>query len=288
MNNKKSVFVLLIGETNAGKSTLVNAIVDSKVSIVSHKVQTTRFKVLGIHTEGESQIIFIDTPGIFNPKRDFDREMLNISFSQMEEADIIAVIVDSQKGISNHTQEIIKKIPANKKAIFIFNKVDLIKKEKLLDLLKQVEDSHNFERFFMVSALKKNGLKDIVNYLANNTVHDNWFYDEDQISDLPLNQLATEITREKIYKHLHQELPYHIAVVHDKWEETDSLITIYQTVFVAKANYKGMVLGRSGEKIKQIRLETMNELQKEFGKKVNLYLYVKVDEKIFQKMLNQY
>jgi GTP-binding protein Era len=198
----------------------------------------------------------------------------------------VAVMVDSQKGITAHTLEIIKKIPPHKKAIFIFNKVDLIKKEKLLEMLASIEDSQKFERFFMVSALKNKGLHDIVNYLATNAVHDNWFYEEDQISDLPLYVLATEITREKIYKYLHQELPYQIVVNHDKWEETDSLITIHQTIFVAKSNYKGMILGKSGEKIKQIRVATMADLQKEFSKRVNLFLYVKVDEKIFQKQLN--
>ncbi|MCL2567224.1 MAG: GTPase Era [Alphaproteobacteria bacterium] len=288
MGKKKSVFVLLIGETNAGKSTLVNAVLDSHISIVSHKVQTTRFKILGIHTVEDSQIIFIDTPGIFTPKRDFDREMLNISFSQIEEADIIAVMVDSQKGITKYTEDIIKKIPPHKKTIFIFNKVDLIKKEKLLEMLGNIEDSQKFDRFFMVSALKKKGLQDIIIYLANNAVHDNWFYEEDQISDLPLYQLAAEITREKIYKHLHQELPYQITVAADKWEEGDNLITVHQTVFVAKANYKGMILGKGGEKIKQIRIEAMADMQKEFGKRVNLFLYVKVDEKIFSRLNHEY
>lgn len=284
MSEKRSVFVLLIGETNAGKSTLVNSIIESKVSIVSHKVQTTRFKVLGIYTEGDSQIIFIDTPGIFIPQRDFDKEMVNLSYSQIEEADIIAVIIDANKGLTEHTKSIISKIPNNKKAIFIFNKVDLIKKEKLLELISQIENSNKFDRFFMISALKKKGLKDILLYLNNNTVHNNWFYDEEQISDLQVNQLASEITREKIYKHLHQELPYQIVVVHDKWEEDDEFISIHQTIFVSKNNYKGMILGKGGEKIKQIKKDSSQDLEKEFGKQVKLYLYVKVDEKIFQKI----
>ncbi len=285
MNNKKSVFVLLIGETNAGKSTLVNSIVDSKVSIVSHKVQTTRFKILGIHSKGDLQVIFIDTPGIFNSKRDFDKEMINLSYSQIKEADIVAVIADSNKRITEHTRNIIKKIPENKKVIFIFNKVDLIRKEKLLELVSQLDDSNKFDRFFMISALKKKGINDLLLYLENNTFHNNWFYDENQISDLQLNQLATEITREKIYKHLHQELPYQITVVHDKWEETDQSISIYQTIFIAKNNYKGIILGKSGEKIKQIKVDSSKDLEKEFGKKIKLYLYVKVDEKIFQKTI---
>jgi GTP-binding protein Era len=285
VNKKKSVFVLLIGETNAGKSTLVNSIVKAKVSIVSHKVQTTRFKVLGIHTDGNAQIIFIDTPGIFNPQRDFDKEMVNTSYSQIEEADIVAVLLDSNKGLTQQTKNIIQRIPENKKAIFIFNKVDLIKKEKLLELISKIEDSHKFDRFFMISALKNKGINDMLLYFENNTAHDNWFFDEDQTSDLQLNQLATEITREKIYKHLHQELPYQIAVVHDKWEETEDTISIHQTIFIVKSNYKGMILGKGGEKIKQIKVDSSNDLEKEFGKKVKLYLYVKVDEKIFQKII---
>ena len=136
--------------------------------------------------------------------------------------------------------------------------------------------------------LKYKGIKDILLYLENNTIHDHWFFDEDQTSDLQLNQLAAEITREKIYKHLHQELPYQIAVVHDKWEETEDSISIHQTIFIVKSNYKGMILGKGGEKIKQIKIDSANDLSKEFGKKVKLYLYVKVDEKIFQKIiLNQ-
>ncbi len=281
MKQKKSVFVALLGETNAGKSTFVNAVVGAKVSIVSHKVQTTRLRVLGIHSSIAAQIIFIDTPGIFTPKRDFDKEMIKLAYSQIEDADILAIIVDANKGVSEKTIEIIKKIPSAKKAIFIINKIDSVPKEILMKILDILPCKEKFDAFFMISALKKHGIEDILKYLYNNTVHDNWFYEEDQISDVPLHSLASEITREKIYKYLHQELPYNITVGHDSWKEDEEYIEINQTIYVAKASYKGMILGKDSKKIKQIRLDAMESMKKQFGKKIRLFLYIKVNNNVF-------
>ena len=282
---KKSVFVAVIGETNAGKSTLINHLIGQKVSIVSHKVQTTRFKILGILTELNNQIVFIDTPGIFNPKRNFDKAMIKLSYLQIEEADIILFLLDCNKGITHETENILNKLKGatDKKIILVLNKIDIIKKEELLTLATYFNAQLMFQEIFMVSALKGDGLKDVVKYLENNMCHDLWYFEEDQVSDQQLSQIACEITREKIYKFLNQELPYQIIVEHIQWTENERKIEIHQNIYVAKDNYKGMVLGKGGSKIKDIRMAAMSEMKKEFGKNVSLFLFIKVDEKIFDR-----
>lgn len=275
----KSGFVLLLGETNAGKSTLLNSILGEKVSIVSHKVQTTRLRILGIYTNKEAQIVFIDTPGIFNPKRSFDKEMVNLSYSQIKEADIILFLVDANKGLTEQTKNIIAKIPKNKTNIVVFNKVDLIPKEKLLELVKGIEDLDKFAKVFMISALKKQGLKELLLYLQNNIPADNWYFDSEQTTNLPEYQQATEITQEQIYLQLHQELPYNICVEHVSWQETDEKIIIYQDIYVSKDSYKGMILGKQGTKIKQIRIKANKAMVKQFHKAVELHLHIKVNDK---------
>ncbi|MFL1781062.1 GTPase Era [Candidatus Hepatincolaceae symbiont of Richtersius coronifer] len=283
MENKKSSFVLVLGETNSGKSTLINQIVGAKISIVSHKVQTTRFKVLGVYTKDNCQIIFIDTPGIFTPSRDFDQAMVNLSYSQINEADKVIFLLDAQKGITLQTANILAKLDPNKENILVINKIDLVSKEALINLINYFKEYKQLNRFFMISALKNEGVNDLLTYLQNNLSHNVWYYEEDQLSDVPLYKLATEITREKIYKFLNQELPYNIVVEHQQWEETPNTIKIYQNIYVAKSNYKGMILGSKGSKIKEIRLAAMDEMKKNFNKKVSLFLYIKVDEKLFEK-----
>lgn len=276
---QKSGFVLLLGETNAGKSTLLNSILKEKVSIVSHKVQTTRLRILGIYTNANNQIVFIDTPGIFNPKRSFDKEMVNLSYSQITEADMVLFLVDANKGLTAQTKNIIAKLPNKKTNIFVFNKVDLIPKEKLLELVKGIEDLHKFAKVFMISALKKQGLKELLLYLENNIPIDNWYFGSDQITNLPEYQQATEITQEQIYAQLHQELPYNICVEHVSWQETDEKIIIYQDIYVTKTSYKGMILGKQGAKIKQIRIKAAKAMFKQFHKTVELHLHIKVNDK---------
>ena len=253
---KKSVFVAVIGETNAGKSTLINQLIGQKVSIVSHKVQTTRFKILGVLTEADNQIVFIDTPGIFNPKRNFDKAMIKLSYLQIDEADIILFLLDCNKGITHETENILNKLKSandvGKKIILVLNKIDIIKKEELLKLATYFNDYLIFQEIFMISALKGDGLQTIIKYLNGNMYHDLWYFDEDQVSDQQLSQIACEITREKVYKFLNQELPYQIIVEHIQWKEDNHKIEIHQNINVAKENYKGMVLGKGGSKIKDI------------------------------------
>lgn len=276
---KKSSFVLILGETNAGKSTLINKIIGDKIAIVSHKVQTTRHKILGIHTHEQNQLVFIDTPGIFNPKRDFDKNMVDISFSAIEEADNIIFLLDVNKGITKLTAQIIEKLPKNKKNIFVINKVDLISKDKLLDLVNQIKDYDKFDDFFYISAKTGSGVDDLLTYLLKNTKEDVWYFDEEQTSDQSLAKLATEITREHIYEYLHQELPYNIAVEHLDWQEDDVKITIHQNIYTINDNHKSMLIGKNATKIRQIRMSSQSQMQKLFHKRVSLFLMVKVSDK---------
>ncbi len=283
---KKSSFVLLLGETNAGKSTLLNKIIGEKISIVSHKVQTTRYKILGIYTKNESQLVFIDTPGIFNPQRNFDSNMVNISYSQIEEADNIIFLLDANKGLTKLSEQIIEKLPKNKKNLFVINKIDLISKDKLLEIINVIKSYDKFDDFFYISAKNGNGVEPLVKYLLHNAKEDNWYYDEDQTSDQPLFKIAEEISRENIYEYVHQELPYNIALEHISWEEDANHIKINQNIYVINDNHKGMLLGKGGIKIKQIRVASQKAMEKVFHKKVSLFLFVKVNSKWLDQQLN--
>lgn len=281
----KAGFILLLGETNAGKSTFLNTVIGQKVSIVSHKVQTTRFKILGIHTQSNIQLIFIDTPGIFKAQRDYDKEMLKLSYGQIKEADIVMLLIDAKKGITEQTKQIISHLNKKQKNIVALNKIDLVNKTLLLEQLTSLQEFAVFQEYFLISATKNDGIDKLLNYLQNNVTENPFFFDEDQISDLDLNKMATEITREKIYKFLNQELPYNIGIEHVSWQENDIKIVIHQNVYVSKANYKAIILGHKGEKIKSIRKAAMEEMTTNFHKKVNLYLTVKVDENLFNKRI---
>ena len=277
----RSGFVALIGATNAGKSTLVNQLVGAKVSIVTHKVQTTRSLVRGIAMHGRTQIVFIDTPGIFRPRRRLDRAMVTSAWGGARDADIVALIVDAERGFSGEPEAILDKLAeVRQPRILILNKIDRVKREALLVLADEANRRADFERIFMISALNGDGCADILDYLAARLPEGPWYYPEDQISDLPMRQLAAEITREKLYLRLHQELPYAAHVETEKWEERkDGSVRIEQVIFVERDSQKKIVLGHKGAAIRAIGQAAREELAAILEKKVHLFLFVKVREK---------
>jgi GTPase len=276
-------FIAIIGSPNAGKSTLVNQIVGSKVTIVSHKVQTTRAPVRGIamHGQGASkaQLIFIDTPGIFQPKRRLDRAMVEAAWGGVSDADVTALMVDSVRGYDEDVANIVARLKESRgKKLLILNKVDLLEhKDKLLLLVKELTADVAFERVFMISALDGSGVKDFTAYLADAVPLGPYHYPEDEISDLPMRMLAAEITREKIFHRLHDELPYHITVETTEWKTLKGgAARIEQTIYVERDSQKKIVLGKDGATIKQISMESRLELAKLFDHPVHLFMFVKV------------
>lgn len=276
----KSGFVTLLGATNAGKSTLVNQLVGTKVSIVSHKVQTTRALVRGIITEGDAQIVLVDTPGIFKPRRRLDRAMVSTAWSGAKDADIVLFIVDAERGFAGDAGSILDSLKDSKaRNVLVLNKVDRVEPPKLLDLAGYASQVAKFEKVFMVSALNGSGCKDLVNWLAGALPEGPWFYPEDEISDMPMRSLAAEITREKIYDRLHQELPYHSHVETEKWEDMkNGDVRIQQVIYVERDSQRKIVLGHKGETIKAIGQASRIELGKILERKVHLFLFVKVRE----------
>jgi GTPase len=274
-------FVALIGAPNVGKSTLVNALVGSKVTIVSRKVQTTRALIRGIVVENNAQIILVDTPGIFVPKRRLDRAMVSTAWSGAYDADLVCVLLDARAGIDDEADAILTKLTgvAHPK-ILVLNKIDLVPREKLLALTSVANERLSFENTFMVSALSGDGTDDLRRALAGRVPEGPFHYPEDQMSDAPLRHLAAEITREKIYRHLHQELPYQSTVETDTWtERNDKTVRIEQTIFVERDSQRKIVLGKSGATIKAIGAESRKEIGEIIGQPVHLFLFVKVREK---------
>ncbi|OPH83111.1 GTPase Era [Nitrobacter vulgaris] len=274
-------FVALIGAPNVGKSTLVNALVGSKVTIVSRKVQTTRALIRGIVVENNAQIILVDTPGIFVPKRRLDRAMVSTAWSGAYDADLVCVLLDARAGIDDEADAILTKLAgvAHPK-ILVLNKIDLVPREKLLALTSAANERLSFENTFMVSALSGDGTDDLRRALAVRVPEGPFHYPEDQMSDAPLRHLAAEITREKIYRHLHQELPYQSTVETDTWtERNDKTVRIEQTIFVERDSQRKIVLGKSGATIKAIGAESRKEIGEIIGQPVHLFLFVKVREK---------
>jgi GTPase len=276
-------FIAIIGSPNAGKSTLVNQIVGSKVTIVSHKVQTTRAPVRGIAMHGtgsnRAQLIFIDTPGIFQPKRRLDRAMVDAAWGGVSDADVTALMVDSVRGYDEDVANIVERLKDQRgKKLLILNKVDLLEhKDKLLLLVKELTAAVQFERVFMISALDGSGVKDFTAYLAGAVPVGPFHYPEDEISDLPMRMLAAEITREKIFHRLHDELPYHITVETTEWKTLKGgAARIEQTIYVERDSQKKIVLGKDGATIKQISMESRLELAKLFDHPVHLFMFVKV------------
>lgn len=278
--NTSCGFVALIGAPNAGKSTLLNGLVGSKVSIISHKVQTTRALIRGIAVEGQSQLIFVDTPGIFSPRRRLDRAMVTTAWSGAHEADLVGVLIDSRKGLDEEAESILARLGDVKPPkLLILNKVDVVAKEVLLDLAKAANAAAKFEATFMVSALTGDGVADLKVWLAQRVPPGPWLYPPEQMSDAPIRQLAAEITREKLFERLHQELPYHSTVETESWKELRAGdIRIEQTIYVERESQRKIVLGKGGQTIKAIGEAARREIAEIVEAKVHLFLFVKVRE----------
>ncbi|RVJ29144.1 GTPase Era [Sinorhizobium medicae] len=276
----RSGFVALIGATNAGKSTLINRLVGAKVSIVSHKVQTTRAIVRGIAIHDNAQIVFMDTPGIFKPRRRLDRAMVKTAWGGAKDADLIMLLIDSERGIKGDADTILEGLKdVHQPKVLVLNKVDQVRREDLLKLAAAANEVVAFERTFMISALTGSGCEDVMDYLAERLPEGPWYYPEDQISDLPMRQLAAEITREKLFLRLHQELPYASHVETEKWEERkDGSVRIEQVIYVERDSQKKIALGKGGEAIKAISTAARKEISEILEQPVHLFLFVKVRE----------
>lgn len=275
-----SGFVAMIGATNAGKSTLVNRLVGAKVSIVSHKVQTTRAIVRGIAIHDRAQIVFMDTPGIFKPRRRLDRAMVTTAWGGAKDADFIMLLVDSERGLKGDAQMILEGLKeVHQPKILVLNKIDQVSRDVLLQLASAANEVVPFERTFMISALTGSGCEDVMDYLAAALPEGPWYYPEDQISDLPMRQLAAEITREKLFLRLHQELPYSSHVETEGWEEKkDGSVRIEQVIYVERDSQKKIALGKNGDAIKAISMAARKEISEILEQPVHLFLFVKVRE----------
>ncbi|MEO3429775.1 GTPase Era [Pelagibius sp. CAU 1746] len=274
-------FVAVVGAPNAGKSTLVNQLVGAKVSIVTHKVQTTRTRVRGIAVHGDSQIVFVDTPGIFAAKRRLERAMVQAAWAGIEDADVVLVIHDAgRRKISDDARRVFEGLTASRcELVLVLNKVDLVKREKLLELAAELSAMADFSKVFMISALTGDGLEDLMDYLAGRMPEGPWHFPEDQLSDISLRLLAAEITREKLFLNLHQELPYALTVESEGWEEfKDGSIRIQQVIYVGREQHKAMCLGKGGKTIRMVREAAQKEMEEAFGQPVHLFLFVKVRE----------
>ena len=274
-------FVAILGAPNAGKSTLLNRLIGQKVSIVSPKAQTTRIRTLGIMTEGDTQISFIDTPGIFDAKSRLDRAMVGAAWNSLEDADAIVLLIDASRRLDDKIDGILAELKRRKKtALLALNKIDAIEPAKLLPLAAKLNETGIFSDIFMISALGGDGVDDLKEHLKKRMPASPWFYGEDQVSDLPSQIMAAEMTREQIYRQLQQELPYAAAVLPESLEEKrDGSIVIRQTIIVARANHRPMILGKGGARIKQIGERARADIAQLFDRKVHLFLEVKTDEK---------
>ena len=273
-------FVALIGEPNAGKSTLLNRMVGAKVSIVTHKVQTTRARIRGVAIEGETQIVFVDTPGLFAPRRRLDRAMVAAAWSGAADADVVVLLVEANRGITEGVERIIEglnTIGENRKVALAVNKIDRVEAPKLLGLTKDLNERFPFTETFLISAEKGHGVDTMRKWLAAEVPEGPWLYPEDQIADLPMRMIAAEMTREKLTLRLHQELPYQLTVETDNWEERkDGSARIDQVIYVVRDGHKGILLGHKGETIKAVSKASREELEEFLGRRVHLFLQVKV------------
>ena len=272
-------FVALIGAPNAGKSTLMNAMVGTKVSIVTPKVQTTRSRVRGIAMEGESQIIFIDTPGIFQPKRRLDRAMVSAAWKGAEDGDVLLLLHDcARREIDEDTMRIVEELAqSGRRASLVLNKIDLAPPERLLERADELSRIYEFERVFMVSATTGNGIDDLRGWLAGSMPQGPYLFDLDDLSDMPMRLLAAEIMREKLFLNLHQELPYQLTVETEKWEEMDDgSATVRLSIYVAREGHRGIILGKRGATIRRIGMSARIELEEALGRRIHLMSHVKV------------
>ena len=284
MSDTKCGYVALIGEPNAGKSTLMNYMVGAKVSIVTHKVQTTRTRIRGIAIEDNAQLIFVDTPGLFQTRRNLDKAMVAAAWSGAADGDVVVLLIEAHRGVTKGVEMILeglsKRLRPKQKIILLINKIDMVKSEKLLALTQQINEMFEFEETFMVSAEKGFGVKELRSYLAANMPKGPWLYPEDQIADVPMRMIAAETTREKLMLRLHQELPYFLTVETTGWEQKkDGSVRIDQVVYVIRERHKGITLGPKGQTIKAVSIASRTELKNLVGAEVHLFIQVKVRPK---------
>lgn len=279
--HQKCGFFAIIGAPNAGKSTLLNQLVGAKVAIVTHKVQTTRTRVTGIGMHENTQLVFIDTPGIFAPKRRLDRAMVNAAWKGSEDAETTILMIDAKKGVDDDVERILKGMnTAGRKAILVINKIDTVKRDSLLALAQKLNETDLFTDTFMVAALSGDGVADLKAHLADIAPVGPWMYPDDQIADVTLRLLAAEITREKVYLRLHEELPYAITVETEAWDERpDGSVRIEQVIHVERESQKGIVIGKGGKMLKLLGQMAREDMNENFGRKVHLFLHVRVTEK---------
>jgi GTP-binding protein Era len=276
-------FVALIGEPNAGKSTLTNAMVGAKVSIVTHKVQTTRTRIRGVAMEGEAQIVFVDTPGLFRPRRRLDRAMVAAAWGGAADADIVVLLIEAHRGLTDGVAAILdalrERITRKQVVALAINKIDRVKAPELLALSQKLNDAYPFARTFMISAERGHGVDDLRRWLAESLPAGPWLYPEDQLADLPMRMIAAEMTREKLTLRLHEELPYQLTVETEMWtERPDGSVRIDQTIYVSRDGHKGIILGNKGETIKVISQAARAEITEFLGRPVHLFLQVKLRE----------
>ena len=273
-------FIALIGEPNAGKSTLLNRMVGAKVSIVTHKVQTTRARIRGVAIEGESQLVFVDTPGLFKPRRRLDRAMVAAAWGGAADADITLLLIEAHRGVTEGVEQILEglgEVTKGRKVALLINKIDRVKSETLLALTKDMNERFDFTETYLISAEKGHGVDVLRKWLAEMVPEGPWLYPEDQIADLPMRMIAAEITREKLTLRLHQELPYQLTVETENWEERkDGSARIDQIVYVMRDGHKGIILGKGGETAKAVSKAAREELEEFLGRRVHLFLQVKV------------
>ena len=278
MKKTYSGFIAIIGPTNAGKSTLLNQIMGRKVSIVSHKVQTTRTRLRAIKMVGDRQLIFVDTPGVFKPSRRLDRAMVSAAMSAMDEADAVLLLVDAQKGITNTIKELCEKISNHNNLFVALNKVDAISKTDLLPMVAEISQLANFNEIFMISALKNDGVEQMLSSLAKVMPESPYLFDTKDASDVPDMLYLAELTREKVYKYIHQELPYHINVVTEKVEQdAEGVLEIYQKIVVENEAHKKIVVGKGGAQLKKIGTAARLDIQDQWGVNARLHLFVRVE-----------
>ncbi len=279
MTNTYSGFIAILGPTNAGKSTLINQIMGRKVSIVSHKVQTTRTNLRAVKMVGDRQLIFVDTPGVFKAKRRLDRAMVGAAMDAFGDADAVLLLVDATHGVTDTIRGLIEKIKNHKNLFVALNKVDAISKSKLLPMVAELSSLANFNEIFMISALKNDGINEMLNALAAVMPASPYLFDATDAVDVPDNLYLAELTREKIYKYIHQELPYHINVVTEKVDvDADGVLDIYQKIVVASEAHKKIVIGRGGEQLKKIGTAARHDIQDQWGVNARLHLFVRTEE----------
>ncbi len=278
MTKTYSGFIAIIGPTNAGKSTLLNQIMERKVSIVSHKVQTTRTRLRAIKMVGNRQLVFVDTPGVFKPNRRLDRAMVGAAMAALDDADAVLLVIDAQKGITQTVRDLIEKIKSHKNLFVALNKVDVIAKENLLPMVAELSNMAEFREIFMISALKNDGVKQMLESLGAVMPESPYLFETHDAVDVPDMLYLAELTREKVYKYIHQELPYHINVVTEKVDTDDEgVLEIYQKIVVANAAHKKIVVGRGGEQLKKIGTAARHDIQDQWGVNARLHLFVRVE-----------